>query len=202
MLLISAFPIVTINTGVYPFTVNAISGPPTTVISVHSVFIFTTGKSWCFQHYDLQPDIVSFGKKAQQCGIFAGNRISELEDNCFDTPGRISSTWGGNLIDMIRSDAIIDIIKEDDLEKNALERGEQWNKEIHKLNSKKITNIRNLGLIMAFDCNNRDRVIQELEREGLLTLSCGKNTIRLRPHLAVTEEDVNNCISIIKKVLC
>ena len=162
---------------------------------------FTTGKPWCFQHYDLQPDIVSFGKKSQQCGIFANNKITKLEDNCFDTPGRINSTWGGNLIDMIRSNIILDIIKEDNLEQNVLERGNQWNNEMNNLNTNKISNIRNLGLIMAFDCHDRDKTIKKLEDEGLLTLSCGKNTIRLRPNLAVSEKDVEICMGKIEKVL-
>jgi L-lysine 6-transaminase len=161
---------------------------------------FTTGQTWCFQHYNLQPDIVSFGKKSQQCGIFANEKISEFTDNCFDTPGRINSTWGGNLVDMIRSNIILDIIKDDNLQQNALDRGNQWYNEMIQLNLKNISNIRNLGLIMAFDCPNRDNVLKNLEKEGLLTLYCGKNTIRLRPNLAVSEYEITNCVNIIKKV--
>ena len=62
-----------------------------------------TGKMWAHEHFKgCEPDIISFGKKTQVCGILAGNRIDEVEDNVFKKSSRINSTFGGNLTDMIR----------------------------------------------------------------------------------------------------
>src|SRR6185503_13033228 len=60
-----------------------------------------TGRMWAFQHFDVQPDIVAFGKKSQVCGIMASGRLDEVPDNVFRVPSRINSTWGGNLTDMV-----------------------------------------------------------------------------------------------------
>src|SRR5207244_4582519 len=52
------------------------------------------------QHFDVVPDMLCFGKKAQVCGVLAGPRLDEVAENVFRKPGRINSTWGGNLVDM------------------------------------------------------------------------------------------------------
>lgn len=158
---------------------------------------YTTGKTWCFQHYDLEPDLVCFGKKSQQCGVFGGKRLDEIQNHCFNTSGRLGSTWGGNHIDMIRSSKIIDIIKEDNLELNATERGNQWSDEMKMIQSNKIKNIRNLGLIMSFDCEStekRNQLLDILKKNKLLALGAGENTIRMRPNLAVSKTDISNCV--------
>jgi len=58
-----------------------------------------TGRNWCCEHFDVLPDLLCFGKKAQVCGVMAGPRLDEVKDNCFRLPSRISSTWGGNFTD-------------------------------------------------------------------------------------------------------
>jgi len=162
---------------------------------------YTTGKPWCFQHYDLEPDLVSFGKKTQQCGVFGGKRLSELESHCFNTSGRLGSTWGGNHIDMIRSSKIIDIIKEDNLENNAIERGNQWLNNMKMIKSNEIDNIRNIGLLMSFDMKTteiRNKFLDILKKNKLLCLGAGDKTIRMRPNLAVSSEEIKECINKIK----
>jgi len=162
---------------------------------------YTTGKPWCFQHYELEPDLVSFGKKTQQCGVFGGKRLDELESNCFNTSGRLGSTWGGNHIDMIRSSKIIDIIKEDNLESNAIERGNQWFNNMKMIKSTEIDNIRNIGLLMSFDMKTtetRNKFLDILKKNKLLCLGAGDKTIRMRPNLAVSSEEIEESIEKIK----
>src|SRR5204862_380274 len=74
-----------------------------------------TGKTWCCQHFDVLPDLLAFGKKAQTCGVMAGPRLDEVKDNAFRLPSRLNSTWGGNLVDMVRSTHYMHIIEEQDL---------------------------------------------------------------------------------------
>ena len=66
-----------------------------------------TGTPWCYQQLGLEPDVVAFGKKVQLGGIMAGRRVDEEPQNVFDVPGRINSTWGGNLVDMVRSTRLL-----------------------------------------------------------------------------------------------
>ncbi len=70
-----------------------------------------TGKNWCCQHFDVLPDLLVFGKKAQVCGVMAGPRLDEVKDNVFRLPSRISSTWGGNFCDYVRSTHFLRIIE-------------------------------------------------------------------------------------------
>ena len=78
-----------------------------------------TGEFWAHQALGVEPDILCFGKKTQVCGILAGRRIEEVDNHVFELPSRINSTWGGNLVDMVRFDRILEIIEEDNLVQNA-----------------------------------------------------------------------------------
>src|SRR6266446_4553697 len=69
-----------------------------------------TGRNWCCEHFAVLPDLMSFGKKAQVCGVMAGPRIDEVTDNAFRLPSRLNSTWGGNFTDMVRSTHYLRII--------------------------------------------------------------------------------------------
>src|SRR6195952_2969492 len=85
-----------------------------------------TGKFWCHEHFGrkARPDILAFGKKMQVCGILAGKKVDEVEGNVFNVSSRINSTWGGSLVDMVRSAKIMEIIAEDNLCGNAAEMGD------------------------------------------------------------------------------
>ena len=85
-----------------------------------------TGKMWAHQHFpkEARPDIISFGKKTQCCGIFAGGRIDEVDNNVFHESSRINSTWGGNLVDMVRFTIYLEIIEQENLVNKAKENGE------------------------------------------------------------------------------
>ena len=62
-----------------------------------------TGTLWAWQALGVVPDLVAFGKKTQVCGFMSTRRIDEVADNVFSVSSRINSTWGGNLVDMVRS---------------------------------------------------------------------------------------------------
>src|SRR3954468_6275800 len=74
-----------------------------------------TGTAWAYQQLGVTPDVVAFGKKTQVCGIMAGRRVDEVTDNVFAVSSRINSTWGGNLVDMVRSRRILETIESEDL---------------------------------------------------------------------------------------
>ncbi len=166
-----------------------------------------TGKWWAHEHFDVQPDIMSFGKKMQVCGIMVGEKVDEVEDNVFHVPSRINSTWGGNIVDMVRATRILEIIKEDKLVENAANMGAVLMKTLHELEEKypeKVNNVRGLGLMDAFDLANtemRDKFYNEAYKNGLLVLKCGEKGIRFRPPLIVEEEHINIAAEIMNKIL-
>jgi L-lysine 6-transaminase len=165
-----------------------------------------TGKMWAYQHFDFEPDIVAFGKKTQVCGIMVGNKVNEIEDNVFAVSSRLNSTWGGNLIDMVRCQKYLEIIDEENLIKNAEINGKrllEGLEEIEQKYSEKITNVRGRGLMCAFDLSNpekRDEMKEKLYSNDLIVLGCGAVTIRFRPPLIITPEEIDETLAIVEKV--
>jgi len=167
-----------------------------------------TGKFWCHQHYSekARPDILAFGKKMQVCGILAGTKVDEIETNVFNVPSRINSTWGGNLVDMVRSTQILQILDEDKLCENATKVGAYLKNNLQGLAQKfdKISNVRGQGLLCAFDFPNkemRDAFIGKGMENNVMFLGCGNQTIRFRPALCIEQKHIDEGLAVIEKIL-
>lgn len=167
-----------------------------------------TGKFWCHQHYSEQarPDIIAFGKKMQVCGILVGNKVAQVENNVFNVSSRINSTWGGNLVDMVRSSQILSIIAEDNLCDNAAIVGKYLQDNLQLLANKydKISNVRGKGMLCAFDFANkglRDTFIQQGLNKNVMFLGCGNQTIRFRPALCMEKKHIDEGLQVIESIL-
>jgi L-lysine 6-transaminase len=165
-----------------------------------------TGKFWAYQHTDVTPDIISFGKKLQVCGILASERINEV-DSVFKVPSRINSTWGGNLTDMVRATRYLQIIEEDNLVENARVVGDYLLGRFRDLGKKYegfVTNARGKGLMCAFDLpdgDTRGQFLNNAKQLGMIALGCGERTVRLRPPLNMATEDVDEGVDIADRSL-
>jgi len=162
-----------------------------------------TGKFWAHEHY-VKPDILAFGKKAQVCGILSNERVDDIETNCFHVSSRINSTWGGNLVDMVRFGRILEVIEEEKLVENAAEVGSYLQEKLNGLAGEfeHFSNPRGKGLFCAIDLPNghaRDAVKNQCIENQLMILSCGEKTIRFRPPLNVKKEHVDEAIGIMQK---
>ncbi len=166
-----------------------------------------TGKMWAYAHYGIEPDILSFGKKAQVCGLLAGRRVDEVEHNVFSESARINSTWGGNLVDMVRFGRYLEIIDEDRLLDNARDVGAYLLEELYRVQAERpeqISNVRGRGLMCAFDLPDADKRNEFLKLafdDGLLILGCGLRSIRFRPVLSVSKQDIDEGFQIVEGVL-
>src|SRR5438105_11518997 len=163
-----------------------------------------TGKMWCCQHFDVLPDVLAFGKKAQTCGVMAGPRLDEVKDNAFRLPSRLNSTWGGNLTDMVRSTYYMHIIEEEFLVENAAKVGAYFLDQLRDLQryESMITAVRGRGLFLAFDLpdsETRERFWKGLFDLGVLTLRSGDCSIRFRPALDITANVVDEAMDSIRQ---
>ncbi|MBG0832508.1 L-lysine 6-transaminase [Planomonospora sp. ID67723] len=168
----------------------------------------TTGTPWAYQQLGLHPDVVAFAKKVQVGGVMAGRRVGLVPENVFQVSGRINSTWGGGLVDMVRSRRMLEIIERDGLIPRAAERGEELLSELLKIQESLpglVENVRGRGLMCAFDLPDpaaRDRLVVALrEDEGVLVLACGERSVRLRPALSVTSAEIREGVSAITRAL-
>jgi L-lysine 6-transaminase len=164
-----------------------------------------TGKFWAYEHFDVVPDILAFGKKMQTCGIIGTGRIDEIEDNCFAVKGRLNSTWGGNLSDMVRATQILRIMEEDKLVENAGIQGRYLLEQMELLSkARKITNVRGRGLQCAFDLpsgKERDKLIVNALKNNLMVLGAGDKSIRFRPALIIQKKHIDEAAMILDKTL-
>jgi L-lysine 6-transaminase len=165
-----------------------------------------TGTAWAYQQLGLEPDIVAFAKKVQLGGIMAGRRVDEVADNVFVLPGRISSTWGGGLADMVRSTRLLEIIERDGLVERAAKTGAWLLGELRALgdrHSAPVSNVRGRGLMCALDLadrQTRDTALRLLRDERVIMLPCGERSIRFRPALDVTETDLEFGLNALDRV--
>jgi len=156
-----------------------------------------TGTPWAYQQLGLAPDVVAFGKKVQLGGIMAGRRVADVPDNVFAVSGRINSTWGGGLADMVRSRRLLEIIERDKLFDRVASVGAWFLSELEALASRHpglVSNVRGRGLMCALDlpgATERDALVTALrEDEKVLLLPCGPRSIRFRPALTIEEDDL------------
>jgi len=165
-----------------------------------------TGTMWAYEQTGVVPDLISFGKKTQVCGMMSTRRIDEIESNVFHVSSRINSTWGGNLTDMVRCVRYLEIIQEDSLVENAARVGAAFKEGLEALAGEfeSVSNVRGRGLLVAFDLpdgNVRGRVVQGCWDRGLAILSCGPRSIRLRPPLVFSEAQAAEVLGTLREVL-
>ncbi|HKO48163.1 MAG TPA: L-lysine 6-transaminase [Polyangiaceae bacterium] len=157
-----------------------------------------TGAWWAFQKLGVQPDVLCFAKKMQVGGILVSRRIDEV-DSVFAVPSRISSTWGGSLVDMVRATRILEIVEEDRLLENTTLRGAELRRGLEALAERlpEVSNARGLGALCAVDLPStelRNQVVKRCFAERLIVLACGPRSIRFRPFLNVDSESLTECL--------
>ncbi len=166
-----------------------------------------TGRMWAHEHFGVQPDAICFGKKTQVCGTAVGHRVEEVEDNVFRVPSRLNSTWGGNLVDMVRCQRILEIIHEEKLLENAARQGQVLLTGLQSAAARHgdwIDNARGLGLMCAFDvrdAESRKRVLSGCTERGLMLVASGERTIRFRPALVVDADELHEALDILDRAL-
>ena len=163
-----------------------------------------TGRNWCCEHFNVVPDLLAFGKKAQVCGVMAGPRLDEVKDNAFRLSSRLNSTWGGNFTDMVRSTHYLRIIEEEHLVENAGKVGAYFLEQLRDLQREAttISAARGRGLFLAFDLpdpETREQFWKGFFDLGVLTLRSGENSIRFRPPLDITAEVIDEAMDLMRQ---
>jgi L-lysine 6-transaminase len=156
-----------------------------------------SGKFWLHQHFgeNARPDILAFGKKMQVCGILAGKKVDEIDNNVFRVSSRINSTWGGSLVDMVRSSKIMEIIEEDAYVIKPPKPASICKPCLKNIAAKNniISNVRGKGLT-AFDFPDktiRDNFINYGLENNIMYLGCGDRSIRFRPALIIENKHID-----------
>jgi L-lysine 6-transaminase len=162
-----------------------------------------TGRFWAHQHAGVQPDLMAFGKKMQVCGMLAGPRIDDEPENVFKVSSRLNSTWGGNLVDMVRAQRYLEIIEQDGLVDHAAVVGRHLLAGLEALQAARpdvFSNARGRGLMCAIDFPDtatRDKVADEAYEMGMIILGCGRLSVRFRPPLDVAAAEIDEALGLL-----
>jgi 4-aminobutyrate aminotransferase len=147
-----------------------------------------TGKMWASDHYPIEPDVIA-SAKALRVGATIGRR-----EVFPDETSRLSSTWGaGDILGAAQGALTIDAIREYDLLDTATERGELAKELLRAAEMPGAVDVRGKGLMLAVEWESKERrdgVIEAALSAGLLTMGCGKKTMRLLPPLDATEREI------------
>ncbi|MEH3138941.1 MAG: L-lysine 6-transaminase [Mycobacterium kyogaense] len=166
-----------------------------------------TGTAWAYQQLGVRPDVVAFGKKTQVCGVMAGGRVDEVADNVFAVSSRINSTWGGNLVDMVRSRRVLEVIEADGLFDCAADNGRYLLDRLDEVAAAfpaMVRDVRGRGLMCAFSlpsAEQRDTLVARLWDAGVIMLGCGPDSVRFRPALTVSREEIDAAVDAVRAVL-
>jgi L-lysine 6-transaminase len=166
-----------------------------------------TGTAWAYQQLGFTPDIVAFGKKTQVCGIMAGRRVDEVADNVFAVSSRLNSTWGGNLVDMVRSRRILEVVESDGLFARAADVGSYLLAGLEDLAAARpgvIADVRGRGLMCAFSLPSgraRVAVLGALWDRRVIMLGSGPQSVRFRPALTVSHAEIDQALATLGEVL-
>jgi len=155
-----------------------------------------TGKKWYYENLDIVPDILIFGKKTQMSGIMVKKKFSKI----FKKPIRLEVTWDADVVDMVRSKYIIKILKRKKVLENVINMSNLFSEGLSDI--KNIFNIRNAGLLFAFDLNTniKQKMLSNyMFKLGMLCNPTGKYTIRLRPNLLVNQKEIFKALDIIEQ---
>lgn len=161
-----------------------------------------TGKLYAFEHYGIEPDIVTLAKGLGN-GVPVGAMLGKAKFWGAFSYGSHGSTFGGNKLVMAAALSVLDVMLAEDFLPQVLEKGQYLQTALQKAlaENAKVTDIRGLGCMIGIETteNLTDLVIQARE-QGLIVLTAGSNVIRLLPPLTLTKEKIDEGVAILTDI--
>jgi len=162
-----------------------------------------TGKWFGYQHFDVEPDIITMAK-ALGGGVAIGAMMAKEEIAASLVPGKHASTFGGNSLACAAGIAVIEAIEEDNLLQNAAELGQYAKEKLEQLKQKHfiIDNVRGIGLMIGVQLTSPGNEIVEKCLERGLRINCTSGTVlRFMPAMISTKEQIDQAIEILDGVM-
>ena len=162
-----------------------------------------TGKLFAHQWLGIKPDVMALAKGLGG-GFPVGATLATEKVASVMTPGTHGSTFGGNPLAMAVANAVLDVVLADGFMENVMTTGKSLHEAMSVLTVKYpnlFIEARGVGMHLGLRCNdnvvNNDVVIKALEN-GLLVVPAGDNVVRMIPPMTITEEHVNEAISVME----
>lgn len=159
-----------------------------------------TGKMFAYQHYDIVPDMVCVAKSLAggipMGAVLLGPAVRNLG------PGLHGSTFGGNPLSCAAAVAALTAIEEEDLPRQAAEKGAYLMGKLRALHLPVIREVRGLGLMVGIELKQKVApYIKALQEKRIIALNAGLTVIRLLPPLVITYGQLDAVVDALAEVL-
>ena len=162
------------------------------------------GKLFCYQHYDILPDIITLAKSLGG-GLPIGAMIASEKFADVLKPGMHASTFGGSPVVCAAANAVLDAIEKDRLLANANRMGDYLVKGLNKLKKKSpdvINCIRHKALMIGVELNiDGNQIVESCLEKGLLINCTQGNILRIMPPITVSKGEINKALKILNEVI-
>jgi predicted acetylornithine/succinylornithine family transaminase len=162
-----------------------------------------TGKWFGYQHYDIEPDIITMAK-ALGGGVAIGAMMAKSDVAASFVQGTHASTFGGNCLACAAAIAVIEAIEEENLLENAAKMGQYAADKLNQLKSKHdiIDHVRGRGLMLGIQLKAPGAEIVNKCLDAGLRINCTQETVlRFMPPMNVTSGQIDEAIKILDNVL-
>jgi len=162
-----------------------------------------TGKWFAYQHFDVEPDIITMAKTLGG-GVAIGAMMAKAEIAAVLVPGKHASTFGGNALACAAAVAVIEAIEQENLLQNANELGKYAMQKLEELKTKHsiIDHVRGIGLMIGVQLKKPGAKIVDKCLEKGLRVNCTHDTvIRFMPPMVATKEQIDKAVTILDEAL-
>ncbi|MGX7163307.1 acetylornithine transaminase [Enterococcus massiliensis] len=162
-----------------------------------------TGSLYGFEQLGIAPDIFTLAKGLGN-GFPVGAMLGKRELASAFGPGSHGSTFGGNKMAMAVAAEVVRQIDQPEFLAEVRKKGAYLFDRLQEISSKNIKEVRGRGLMIGIELQENhslQKIMKDLEKEGLLTLKAGQNVLRLLPPLTISLEEIDEGIEKLKKVL-
>ena len=135
---------------------------------------------WYFEQLGFEPDIVTFGKKAQTSGMMVKAQFAMI----FERAARLEVTWDGDVLDMLRARYVLDAYARFGVFENVRTQGAKLAAGLRALGA--FEDVRQSGLLLAVefrDRAHRDAFYRQMLSQRVMVLRTQERALRFRPHL-------------------
>jgi LysW-gamma-L-lysine/LysW-L-ornithine aminotransferase len=159
-----------------------------------------TGRFFAIEHAGLQPDLLCMAKALAgglpMGAVLMNERVQNLG------PGLHASTFGGNPLACAAALAVMNVMEQEDLPRQATEKGEYLFSRLRQIDASAIREVRGLGLMVGIELKHKVApYLRKLQERRVLALSAGLTVIRLLPPLVITYPQLDQAIDALAGVL-
>lgn len=162
---------------------------------------FRTGRTWCWEHSGVQPDIMTLSKPLAN-GLPIGVTIVTERVASVISPGIHGTTFGGNPLVCAAGTAVLGVAGRPEFNEHTTRVGDHFLRRLRTIDHPSIREVRGLGLMVAVELKaSASPVLQRMQASGVLAIPAGKTAVRFLPPLIAEEEHIDEAVAVFEQCL-